>query len=230
MTSYKHIFFDLDRTLWDFESNALDTFKELYQIYELNLLFPDFETFHRLYRTINRELWQDYRDGKIEKNVLKYHRFYLTLKQYGKEDIELAKKLGEDYVRLSGEKTKLFPYTHEILTYLRKKYNLYIITNGFEEVQFRKIRNCNLEKYFSKIITSEKAGVQKPHQKIFEYALNEAGARKEDSIMVGDDLEGDIRGAKDFGMAQVYFNPHQKPHQIDATFEIYSLKELENIF
>lgn len=230
MAKYKHIFFDLDRTLWDFEANALDTFKELYQKYQLNTCCPDFETFHSIYRTINRELWQDYRDGKIEKNVLKYQRFYLTLKQFGKDDISLARKLGEDYVTLSGEKTKLFPYTHEILSYLKKKYNLYIITNGFEEVQYKKINNCNLESYFQKVITSEKAGVQKPHQKIFQYALSVTGANKEESIMIGDDLEGDIRGAKDFGMDQVYFNPHHKPHQFNSTFEISSLKELEKIF
>ena len=230
MHPYKHIFFDLDRTLWDFEANALDTFKELFSIYELNKLVPDFDSFHRSYRKINRQLWQDYREGQIKKQVLKYKRFYLTLKEFGTDDVALAKKLGDDYVTLSGEKTKLFPHAMEALKYLQDKYNLHIITNGFEEVQFKKIKNCKLEPYFKKIITSEKAGVQKPHQQIFEYALNEADAKKEESVMIGDDLEGDIKGARAFGIDQVYFNPHNHTHNIDVTYEIHSLLELKDIF
>ena len=230
MTTYTYIFFDLDRTLWDFEANALETFGELFTKYKLYSICNDFHSFHEEYRKINRKLWKQYRDGQIKKEILKYKRFYLTLKEFGKDDVELAKKLGEDYVHLSGEKTRLFPYTHEALSYLKEKYNLFIITNGFEEVQFKKINNCNLEQYFRKIITSEKAGVQKPNKQIFEYALEEAGATKDKSIMIGDDIEGDIRGAKKFGIDQVYFNPNQKPHNDEVTYEITTLKELMNIF
>jgi putative hydrolase of the HAD superfamily len=229
MNLYKHLFIDLDRTLWDFEANAFDTLQELYKKYNLNACTPDFDTFHTTYRTINRQLWKQYRDGIIAKRVLKYKRFYLTLKEFGMDDLELGKQLGEEYVTLSGEKTKLFPYTHEALSYLKEKYHLHIITNGFEEVQYKKIHNCNLDGYFEKIITSEKAGVQKPHQQIFEYALKEAHADKSASIMIGDDLDGDIRGAKSFGMDQVYFNPNHKEHNEKVTFEIESLKELTHI-
>ena len=230
MASYKHIFFDLDRTLWDFEANATDTFREMFSKYNLATYCGDFNSFHETYRKINRQLWQKYRDGEIKKHILKYKRFYLTLKAFGTDDLELSRKLGEDYVQLSAGKTRLFPYTHKTLKYLEDKYSLYIITNGFEEVQFKKIRNCNLEQYFQKIITSENAGVQKPHNRIFEYALEEAGASKEDSIMIGDDIEGDIRGAKEFGIDQVFFNPNHKTHNEDITFEIHSLKELKDIF
>ncbi|MFP4604807.1 MAG: YjjG family noncanonical pyrimidine nucleotidase [Bacteroidales bacterium] len=229
MKNYTHIFFDLDRTLWDFEANAIEASKDLFVKYKLDKIFPDFNSFHKAYREINKTLWHKYRDGQIEKEVLKYQRFYLTLKHFGHDDIDLARKIGDDYVSFSAEKTKLFPYTHEALDYLKNKYTLHIITNGFEEVQFKKIKKCQLEKYFKKIITSEKAGVQKPHQQIFEYALKAANAKPADSLMIGDDFEGDIRGAKAAGIDQVYFNPNNNPTEEKATHEIDSLLQLMDI-
>ncbi len=226
---YTSVFFDLDRTLWDFESNARDTFIEMYDKHNLRVIFPDFNTFHETYRSINKQLWEEYRDGNIEKEVLKYKRFQLTLEEFGYQDETLAKKLGEDYVTLSANKTKLFPDTHSTLAYLKKKYNLYIITNGFDDVQFKKIKNCKLEQYFQKIITSEKAGIQKPHIDIFHFALEEANTKAEKSIMVGDDLEGDIKGAKSAGIDQVFFNPNYQSHQEECTYEIHALKELQEI-
>jgi len=226
---YKSVFFDLDRTLWDFESNAMDTFIEMYDKHNLNVIFPDFDTFHKTYRGINKQLWEEYRNGNIEKEVLKYKRFELTLEEFGYQDETLAKKLGEDYVTLSANKTKLFPDTHSMLAYLKNKYNLHIITNGFHEVQFKKIKNCNLEQYFQKIITSEQAGTQKPHIDIFQFALKEANTGAEKSIMVGDDLEGDIKGAKSAGIDQVFFNPNHQSHQEACTYEIHALKELQQI-
>jgi putative hydrolase of the HAD superfamily len=229
MKKYKCIFLDLDRTLWDFEANALEAFRELYDTYKLGRIFPDFDTFHETYRRLNRQLWEDYRHGKIEKEVLKYVRFHLTLKAFGKNDLELAKKLGQDYVDLSATKTQLFPDSHEVLSYLMERYKLYIITNGFQEVQLKKIRNSGLEEYFDGIITSEKAGVQKPHEEIFLYALRKAGVKASESIMVGDDMEGDILGARARGMDQVFFNPDKKPHQEQPTYEIASLGELMDL-
>jgi len=229
MIKYKCIFWDLDRTLWDFEANAMEAFQELYKKYNLARIFPDFDTFHDTYRRLNRQLWEDYRNGKIEKEVLKYVRFHLTLKAFGKNDLELARKLGQDYMEVSANKTQLFPNSHEVLSYLRERYRLYIITNGFQEVQIRKIRNSGLEEYFEGIITSEKAGVQKPHEEIFLYALEKAGVKAPESLMIGDDMEGDILGARALGMDQVYFNPDKKPHQQQPTYEITSLKELMEV-
>jgi|SRR6056297_1239851 len=230
MKQYKHIFIDLDRTLWDFEANSLETFKEIYKKRDLAKIFINFEQFHKTYRKYNHQLWEDYREGKITKDILKHRRFYLTLAAYNYKDEELAKKLGEDYVRISATKTQIFPYTHEALKYLKEKYSLHLITNGFEEVQYKKIKNCDLEKYFTNIITSEKAGVQKPNEKIFNYALRNAGAEKEESIMLGDDIEGDIKGAKSAGMDQILFNPDKKEFEnVTPTYEINSLKELMEI-
>ena len=226
---YKSIFIDLDRTLWDFEANAKDTFLEMYDKYNLKVISTDFETFHETYRKINKQLWEEYRNGNIKKEVLKYRRFELTLQEFGVNDTTLARNLGDDYVNLSSEKTKLFPDTHSVLAYLKTKYNLYIITNGFEEVQLKKIKNCHLDQYFHQIITSEKAGVQKPHADIFQYALQMASANADTSLMIGDDLEGDIKGARAQGMDQVFFNPNYMSHDEQCTYEIHALKELKEI-
>jgi len=229
MPQYTCIFLDLDRTLWDFEANARDAFLDLYETYELGRIFPDFETFHQTYRRFNHRLWQDYRDGKIAKEALKYVRFQMTLEAFGKNDLQLARQLGEDYIAISATKTRLLPHSHEALSYLKERYRLFIITNGFQEVQYKKIRNSGLEEYFEGIITSEQAGVQKPHGKIFRYAVQEAEATAKESLMIGDDIEGDIKGAQALGLDQVYFNPRRKPHQAHPTYEIHSLLELKQI-
>jgi len=226
---YTSVFFDLDRTLWDFEANALDTFHEMYDKHYLNTIFPDFNTFNETYRKHNKALWEAYRNGKIKKEILKYKRFQLTLEEFGVYDEAMAKKLGEDYVSLSATKTKLFPDTHATLTYLQEKYDLFIITNGFHEVQLKKIHNCNLDKYFKKIITSEKVGAQKPHAEIFHFALEQAGTIADQSLMIGDDMEGDIKGAKSVGMDQVFFNPNYKTHNEKVSYEIHALRELQEI-
>ena len=151
MRKYQHIFFDLDRTIWDFEANAKEAFEEIYVHHNLSQIFPDFDTFHSAYRKYNAQLWEKFRNGAINKEDLKHVRFYLTLKEFGKDDRELAKKLGEDYVNISARKTHLFPNSHEVLSYLKQKYKLYIITNGFHDVQIKKIENSDLRKYFQKI-------------------------------------------------------------------------------
>lgn len=229
MQKYCCIFFDLDRTLWDFEANSHEAFVDMYDKYELGKVFPDFATFEQTYRRYNRQLWEDYRNGKIAKEVLKYVRFQMTLEAFGRNNLSLAKKLGEDYVQISATKTQLFPHTHELLAYLKERYRLFVITNGFEEVQLKKIRNSALEGYFKGIITSEKAGVQKPHGEIFRYALEKAGARAETSLMVGDDVEGDILGARSQGMDQVLFNPNGKKHDVKPTYVIQDLSELTKL-
>jgi len=229
MKKYKNIYFDLDRTIWDFDKNAIDTFKDIYQKYELEKIFKNFDNFYNTYVKHNDILWGLYREGKIEKSVLSYQRFLLTLNEFGNDDIDLAKKIAQDYITISPTKKELFPYAHETLDYLHKKYNLYVITNGFNEVQFTKLKNSDLEKYFAKVFTSEDAGAQKPNPVIFEHALQETQASKQESIMIGDDLEVDVLGAKNVGLDQVYFNPFKQEHTEEITHEINSLKELQEI-
>ena len=229
MKNYKHIFFDLDRTLWDFESNSVEALKDILNKHNLNNLIIDFESFIDIYKKYNVRLWEQYRDNKIQKSVLRWKRFYLALLEFKIDNIELAKQIGEDYVNISPTKTKLFPYTHEVLQYLSDKYLLYIITNGFEEVQHVKLSNSDLTKYFENVITSESVGVQKPSSEIFSHSLKIANAGKSNSVMIGDDIKTDIGGALNFGIDQIYFNPLKHVVNIKPTFEITSLIELKEI-
>ncbi len=231
MKKYKHIFFDLDRTIWDFDENSKETLREIYNKYQLSNHFIDFIQFCNTYHANNDKLWTEYREGKLKKEVLISLRFYNTLLEVNVKNQKLAHLIGNDYVKISPTKKNVFPYTYGALNYLKeKKYKLYIITNGFNEVQFVKMKNCNLNTYFSRVITGENAGSYKPNSKIFHFALSSVHAKKSESIMIGDDLEVDIQGASDAGIDQVYFNPDNIPHNGEITFEISSLKELMEIF
>ena len=230
MKHYKHIFFDLDKTLWDFDRNSFETFTDIYIKYDLRGLgIPAVEDFIGIYTTHNIVLWDLYRNGKIKKNLLSVKRFDLTLNDFGINDQRLAKKIASDYIRISPLKKHLFPQTIETLEYLEGKYRLHIITNGFEEVQIPKLSASGLDKYFKKVITSEAAGCKKPDPGIFEYSLEKANAVATESIMVGDDIEVDIIGAKNTGIDQVYVNYSNIYHEEKATYEINDLKELRDL-
>ncbi len=230
MKTYKHIFFDLDRTLWDFETNTLITLEEIFSYYGLQKKgIPSFDDFISTYRLHNTQLWGLYRLNKLSKEVLRVKRFADTLLEYNIADKLLAEKIADDYLDQSPRQTNLFEYTHEILTYLKPHYHLHIITNGFQEVQLVKVKACNIDQYFQHIITSEKASYKKPDIRIFNYALAFCTARPEDSLMIGDDSEIDIRGAQQAEIAQVWFNPEKQQSDITATYEIQHLKELEDL-
>lgn len=227
---YKHIFFDLDRTLWDFDKSAEETFLEMYKENKLQKRgITSFEEFRSVYKKHNDHLWSLYRKGLIEKEVLSVQRFTDTLAEFGIQDDGLAAKLGKEYVTLSPLKTNLFPYTHEILQYLETKYEMHIITNGFEEVQQVKVDASDLRKYFKNLITSEQAGFKKPDPRIFEYAFEKAGTNASESIMIGDDLKVDILGAKAMGMDQVYVNFTNYEHCQDITHEVDALEKIKEI-
>lgn len=231
MKKYKHLFFDLDRTIWDFDENSKETLLEIYDKFQLDNHFIDFIQFYNIYHDNNEKLWIEYREGNLKKEVLRSLRFYNTLLDVKVKNQKLAHLIGNDYVKISPTKKNVFPYTYESLKYLKdKKYKLYIITNGFNEVQFIKMKNCNLNSYFSRVITGENAGYYKPNPEIFHYSLSSVNAKKSESIMIGDDLEVDIHGASNAGIDQVYFNPNNIPHNSEITFEISSLKELMEIF
>lgn len=231
MKKYKHLFLDLDRTIWDFEKNAKETFQDIYDKYELKKSgIESLEAFTKKYKKHNDLLWSLYRKGEILKEVLSVRRFYLTLKDFGIDDTSLASKISSDYVSISPLKTNLFPFAHESLSYLKEKYILHLITNGFEEVQQTKIDISDLRKYFKEIITSEEAGAKKPEKKIFDFAMNKTNAKPEESIMIGDDLNVDILGAREFGMDQLYVNFENIPHSEKITLEIDSLKKLQEVF
>jgi putative hydrolase of the HAD superfamily len=233
MKKYNHLYFDLDRTLWDFEANSYETLEDIFCKYNLQKSIKNEDVFIETYRYHNKKLWEDYGLGKITKKELITKRFLVTLEDFDINSSsipDMAKQMGVDYITISPTKTKLFPFSHEALSYLKERYKLYVLTNGFRQVQITKLKNCNLEKYFTKLICSEDAGTQKPKPEIFRYALKTVNAKKIESIMIGDDMNVDIIGAKKVGIDQVFFNPHKTIHVENPTFEINSLIQLLDIF
>ncbi|NOU61878.1 YjjG family noncanonical pyrimidine nucleotidase [Marinifilum caeruleilacunae] len=229
-SKYQHLFFDLDRTLWDFDSNSEITLNQLFRDYQLQSIFGSFLFFKSRFEYHNGKLWNAYYQNRIRKEDLMYRRFYLTLKEAGTDDLDLAKEIAQDFIEISPLQTKTFPNAHKTLQYLKDKgYNLHIITNGFNEVQYKKLSNCRLISYFTEIITSEDAEANKPSPLIFDYALKSAGATRSNSIMVGDDLKTDIAGARKSEIDQIYFNAHKNKHEDQPTYEINNLIEITKI-
>jgi putative hydrolase of the HAD superfamily len=227
MNKYKHIFFDLDHTIWDFDKNAEETLHELYGIYALkDLGLHSADLFIETYTRNNHQLWAEYHVGKITKAALREERFKKTFLDLGLHPEVIPVGFEDDYVQLCPTKTNLFPDAHETLEYLQSKYTLHLISNGFRESQDIKIKGTNLGIYFKHIIISEEIGINKPDKAIFEHALNLAGTTKSESLMIGDSLEADVRGALNFGMDAIYFNPAGLDKPDDVPVQVTRLKEL----
>lgn len=224
MQQIKHIFFDLDHTLWDFEANSGIAFKVIFKEFKLRINVQKFLTY---YKGINQYYWKLYREEKISKDGLRYGRFRDTFDKinYSIED-DLIEKLSNAYINVLPNSNLLFDGTYEILDHLLPKYQLHIITNGFNEVQDKKIEKSGLRKYFDKIITSEDAGVKKPNPLIFEYALSLTNARPNESIMIGDNWEADIMGAKNKGFDVIFcnFNRESVAENIKSVFTLAEIK------
>lgn len=231
-TKYNHLFFDLDHTLWDFEANAAETLADVYEINTLEKRgVNDFDFFIKQYCHHNDRLWERYTRGFIKQEELRWKRMWLTLLDFKIADEPLSKKMSVEFLERLPFKKNLFPYCIEILEYLQgKNYVLHLITNGFDAIQQNKLRESNLQKYFMEVVTSETSMSLKPNKEIFEYALAKAKAIKEESIMLGDNLDADIRGAMNAGLDTVFINHLDKKHIMKPTFEVFNLKELENIF
>lgn len=230
---YRHLFFDLDHTLWDFDANARVTLESLYE--ELKLKergVHDFELFYKNYLVHNEKLWERYRKGFIRQDELRTKRMWLSLLDFKIADDELSKAMSVRFLELLPTRTILFPHAKEILQYLKEKdYQLHLITNGFEKVQHSKLKYSGLDVFFEEVITSEGSNSLKPNKEIFDYALLRTGATVGNSIMLGDTLDADIQGAMNAGMDQVFVN-HLGVTEIEIkpTYVVNSLKELEQIF
>jgi putative hydrolase of the HAD superfamily len=229
--TYKDLFFDLDHTLWDFETNSKETIQELYTTHRLvDLGIIDFDRFYSTYSAHNHRLWDRYTKGFIKQEELRWKRVYLSLLDFKVANEPLAKEMSQAYLEILPNKKHLFPYTIEILEYLKQKdYKMHLITNGFESVQFKKIKNSGLQDYFIEVITSEASNSLKPQKEIFEYALKNANASIEESIMIGDNESADIQGGINIGMDTIFVNHIQVVPTVPATYTITHLKELENI-
>jgi putative hydrolase of the HAD superfamily len=229
---YKHLFFDLDHTLWDFETNSKLTWQQLFLQHGLHeKLTPDFDAFYDRYSYHNKKLWDRYHHGFIKQDELRWKRMWLTFLDFKVGDDKLAKQLSNEYLVILPTQKVLFPYAVEVIEYLvAKGYQLHLITNGFEEIQWGKLRSSQIDHYFKEVITSEKAMSLKPNKAIFEYALKLTGASIVNSIMIGDNLDADIKGAMEAGLDTVFVNHIQEPTELKPTYTIYHLQELELIF
>ena len=229
---YKHLFFDLDHTLWDFDANAKIALTEMYSFFNLaSLQVAPFESFYQHYLHHNQILWDRYHNGFITSEELKWKRMWRTLLEFKIGDEKLAKEISENFLEILPIQKGVFPHTFEILDYLTEKnYQLHLITNGFERVQWSKLNNSGLNKYFDHVITSEASNSLKPKKEIFDFALRKTGALVSNSIMLGDNLDADILGAINFGMDSVFVNHLKVATELQPTFIITHLKELENIF
>lgn len=228
---YRHLFFDLDHTLWDFETNSKETLGELFALHQLDkTLTPDFQLFYEKYSFHNKRLWHRYNHGFIRQEELKWKRMWHALLEFKVGDEHFAKQLSQEYLERLPAKNALFPHTIEILEYLTdKNYQLHLITNGFENVQWRKLKNANIGHYFSSVITSETACCLKPHKEIFDFAIHKAGCSYEEGLMLGDNLDADILGAMNAGMDTVFVNHIKEETTLNPTYVVYHLKELEDI-
>jgi putative hydrolase of the HAD superfamily len=226
---YCTIFFDLDHTLWDYETNSCATLSELYVAYDLRAKgIPEVQPFLDQFRLVNNELWDLFDTGRITSDVIRKERFKRILGHFSIDDEKLDRDLSADYLDQCPRKPQLMPYAIEVLDYLSERYRLTVITNGFEEIQHLKIAAGNLGGYFDHVVTSQKAGHRKPAREIFEYALHHCKTPCHEAIMIGDNLITDIGGARGANIDAVFFNAERRTHQETLDFEISSLIELKH--
>lgn len=223
------MFFDLDHTLWDFDANTAEAVSEIYNLYGFSEKHFFLEDFLLRFNETNNYLWDKFNHGLIGRSELRNDRFKIILGKFGIPESEVPADIGDAYLKIAPSKSKVMPHTHELLEYLLPTYTLHIISNGFDDVQFRKLEAANLLPYFDKIITSDNSGYRKPQKEIFEFAMQSAGTSLSESLFIGDNTDTDIQGALNAGMDHIYYNPLKKPHNFPVTYEVHCLREIMNI-
>ncbi len=225
----QHIFFDLDNTLWDHRRNAYLTIQELFNKYSIQEKFRiDFEEFHRIYHDINEKLWEQIRDGEINKEYLRKHRFYDTFLHFGVDDEILSMEFENHFLDQILSFNYLVDGAEDLLKYLQdKNYKMHIISNGFQEVTERKCILSGIAPFFETITSADSIGVRKPDEKIFEYSVNLANTSKNNSILIGDDWIADVQGAQNFGMEVIFFNALQEDVTHNNLKVIHNLQEVK---
>lgn len=230
MKDKKHIFFDLDRTLWDFNTNSQEALHEIYNEKNLDIELGTFQSFLSVYEKINEECWRFYRMGSLKKEVLRVKRFRDTFTVLGFPNEEIVNFFADEYVKRSPFKKNLLPGTIENLTYLSNQgFILHIITNGFKEIQHVKLKNSEIDHFFDVVLCSEETGAKKPDAKVFLTAIQKARTKNSDAIMIGDDWEADVLGGLKSGMHPIWFNPDQHDTPDQNIVSIHHLNELQNI-
>ena len=230
MQRYKNLFIDLDDTIYDFSGASRESFRETYDLLHYERYFDSFEHYLSLYEPYNLELWRIYGEGKITKEELNRRRYSHPLECVGVNDQQLADTFCREALGRIPTKGPLMPGAMEILEYLRPKYNMYILSNGFKELQSRKMRTAGIDGYFDALILSEDIGVNKPNRELYEYALAKTGSKLSESLMIGDMFDTDIVGAANIGMDQMYYNPKEKKgHAFTPTYEVTHLLQIKEI-
>lgn len=228
--NYKCVFFDLDHTLWDYETNSSEALEELYTRYKLSERgCKPFQQFYEGFVKINTEIWDSYDRGLVNRDVIRFDRFHRVFTHSGITDYATSLKFSEDYINESPKRKNLVPHAKDVLDYLHGRYPMFIITNGFDEIQSTKLASSGITNYFDGVITSARANSKKPQKEIFEFALRENGFQPGDTIMIGDNLLTDIAGARNASIDAVFYNPAKITHDAEVTYEINSLKELHRI-
>ena len=230
MQHYKNLFIDLDDTIYDFSGASRESFRETYDLLHYERYFDSFEHYLSLYEPYNLDLWRIYGEGKITKEELNRRRYSHPLECVGVNDQQLADTFCREALGRIPTKGPLMPGAMEILEYLRPKYNMYILSNGFKELQSRKMRTAGIDGYFDALILSEDIGVNKPNRELYEYALAKTGSKLSESLMIGDMFDTDIVGAANIGMEQMYYNPKEKKgHAFTPTYEVTHLLQIKEI-
>jgi len=228
--NYSCVFFDLDHTLWDYETNSRETLYDLYHERGLEARGVwSFERFFETFRVVNNELWDLYDAGLIDSQVIRRERFIRIFAAFSIKDDFLSEQISASYLSMCPTKGNLMPHALDVLDYLKGKYVLTVITNGFEEIQGTKMSSSGITSYFDHVITSQRAGARKPERVIFDYALQLNAAACHEAIMIGDNVVADIGGAKGASIDSVFFNPENRVQEHGATHEIASLRELLRI-
>lgn len=229
MKSYKCILFDLDHTLWDYETNSREALSELYAEFKLNEKGIENElAFLDTFYVVNNELWDLYDRGLLHRDVIRLERFHKIFLSLGLNDYELSLRLSAEYLEHSPKKKNLIAGCKETLDYLKAKYPLVIVTNGFDEIQSTKLSSSGIAHYFNDVVTSARAGHKKPAREIFDFALHENKVASHQAIMIGDNLLTDIAGARNASVDTVFFNPAKVKHESQVDYEIQTLTELMN--
>lgn len=230
---YDVLFIDLDDTLYDFTSNSTDAYREVYAFMEYGRWFRSFEHYYEIYWARNKELWVLYADSKITKEQLNAERYTHPLRVMGVPDADaVGARFWEESMKRLPLGARLMPHAREVLEYLKPRYRIYILSNGFAELQSRKMQSAGIAHYFDGVVLSEDIGVNKPHRAIFDHALRVAGVTADRALMIGDNYEVDIKGACGAGIDQVFYNVSGVDISGEAlapTYIISSLLELKEI-
>ncbi len=230
---YKHLFFDLDHTIWDFDRNSNETLAEMHVLFGMAGKV-DLAHFMDTFVKVNVALWEKHNANEIDQQTLRLTRFPLVFEAMGVAMPATSEELSEVYLDLMPRKSHIFPYAIEALEYLKQRYQMHIITNGFPEIQTVKLASAGITDYFDKVVTSAVAGCKKPSRGVFDYTMRLVDALPADCLMIGDNWQADIMGARGAGIDQVYFAPDlacplPAPDAHTRTYHISSLRELMDI-